>query len=67
MESTNIPPVKPPFTASGSDNRRDERLQRVIQARRHVNSPSAGGRAWINGREVGGHNPRYAHLGRNYD
>jgi hypothetical protein len=25
------------------------------------------GRAWINGREVGGTDPRYAHLDRSYD
>lgn len=28
---------------------------------------STGGRAWINGREVGGTDPRYAHLDRSYD
>jgi hypothetical protein len=28
---------------------------------------SPGGRAWINGSEVGGTNPRYAHLNRSYD
>ena len=27
----------------------------------------AGGRAWINGREVGGTDPRFAHLDRSYD
>jgi len=26
-----------------------------------------GGRAWINGREVGGTDPRFAHLNRSYD
>jgi hypothetical protein len=26
-----------------------------------------GGRAWINGTEVGGTDPRYAHLNRSYD
>jgi hypothetical protein len=26
-----------------------------------------GGRAWINGAEVGGTDPRYAHLNRSYD
>lgn len=25
------------------------------------------GRAWINGREVGGTDPRFAHLNRSYD
>jgi hypothetical protein len=28
---------------------------------------SNGGRAWINGSEVGGTDPRYAHLNRSYD
>jgi hypothetical protein len=28
---------------------------------------SDGGRAWINGAEVGGTDPRYAHLNRSYD
>jgi hypothetical protein len=28
---------------------------------------AASGRAWINGSEVGGTNPRYAHLNRSYD
>jgi hypothetical protein len=26
-----------------------------------------GGRAWINGHEVGGTDPRFAHLNRSYD
>ncbi|MGA8746612.1 MAG: hypothetical protein WB507_12240 [Solirubrobacterales bacterium] len=26
-----------------------------------------GGRAWINGKEVGPPNPRFTHLGRNHD
>jgi hypothetical protein len=28
---------------------------------------AASGRAWINGSEVGGTDPRYAHLNRSYD
>jgi hypothetical protein len=28
---------------------------------------TAAGRAWINGSEVGGTDPRYAHLNRSYD
>jgi hypothetical protein len=27
----------------------------------------SGGRAWINGNEVGGSDPRFAHLNRSYD
>ena len=29
--------------------------------------PGVGGRAWLNGREVGGADPRYTHLGPSYD
>ena len=67
MESTNIPPMKPPRTTLPSGSRRDGPLQRVIQARRRLDPPRPGGRAWINGREVGGSDPRYAHLGNTYD
>lgn len=35
---------------------------REAQDRRRLTSPRGGGRAWINGREVGGTDPRYAHL-----
>jgi hypothetical protein len=40
-------------------------MPRVIEARRRLDRSS--GRAWINGREVGGTDARYAHLGRSYD
>jgi hypothetical protein len=46
---------------------REHRMSRVIQARRRLPSPRGGGRAWINGREIGGSNPRYSHLDANYD
>jgi len=42
--------------------KRDQRLSHAILARRRLTSPRGGGRAWINGREVGGSDPRYAHL-----
>ncbi len=67
MESTNIPPVRRPVTDRPRGGRRDGRLARVIQARRRLDSPRPGGRAWINGREVGGSDPRYVHLGQTYD
>ena len=35
--------------------------------RRAVEPEAVRGRAWINGREVGGADPRYAHLGGAYD
>ena len=44
-------------------DRRIERLARM-ELRRH-RRPA--GRAWINGREVGGPDVRYAHLARTYD
>jgi hypothetical protein len=36
------------------------RIPRVIEASRRLDRPS--GRVWLNGREVGGPDPRYAHL-----
>jgi hypothetical protein len=44
---------------------RDPRLPRVIEARRRLGKPT--GRVWLNGREVGGADPRYAHLSRSHD
>ena len=50
------------------DGTRDRTLSQVIRARRRLSAvPGGGGRAWINGREVGGADPRYGHLGRSYD
>ena len=49
---------------------------RAARRRRVPPKPSApprkpllenGGRAWINGNEVGGTDPRFAHLNRSYD
>jgi hypothetical protein len=51
-----------PLTAARS---RDARIPRVIEARRRLSRST--GRAWVNGREVGGEDQRYAHLGRSYD
>jgi hypothetical protein len=42
------------------------RVERAIEARRDL-ADGRGGRSWINGREVGGVDPRYAHLSRSYD
>jgi hypothetical protein len=36
-------------------------------ARRQLKGGIEGGRAWINGSEVGGADARYAHLNRSYD
>lgn len=44
---------------------RHPRMPRVIEARRRLERPR--GRVWVNGRELGGQDPRYAHLGRVHD
>ena len=69
MAETKIPPMKAPVHTlpRGRARRRDQRMSRVIQARRRLSSPRGGGRAWINGREVGGPDSRYAHLSAVYD
>ncbi len=45
------------------------RLARVVSDQRsdQNSDKSCGGRAWINGKEVGDSNPRYAHLGHGHD
>jgi hypothetical protein len=50
---------------------RDPRLSRAIAARRRLSrsaehAPSTG-RVWVNGREMGGPDPRYAHLADSHD
>jgi hypothetical protein len=65
MESANLPPVADTIASLPQGARRAERLARkVLRDRRER---ASGGRAWINGREVGGPDPRYAHLARSYD
>lgn len=44
----------------------DQRLRRAAEARRRVEGAHRG-RAWINGKEVGGADPRFAHLATTYD
>lgn len=39
----------------------------IQQPDRRLPSPRGGGRAWINGREVGGADRRYLHLDFSYD
>ena len=47
---------------------RERTLSRAVQARRRLDTlPRGGGRAWINGREVGGPDARYDHLGQTHD
>jgi hypothetical protein len=45
----------------------DRRVGQVIKARRELASQRVGGRAWLNGREVGGADPRYTHLEASHD
>jgi hypothetical protein len=45
---------------------RDQRLSRVVEARSRLTGVKRG-RAWINGREVGGTDPRFAHLAAMHD
>lgn len=69
------------MTTQRTTRRRRERrrMARTIDARRRLSpsrerpAPAGGlpapvhGRAWINGIEVGGADPRYAHLARSHD
>ena len=65
MSQANIPPMKarvhtlPRTGERRTPRRRDQRMSRPI--------PRGGGRAWINGREVGGPDSRYSHLSSVYD
>jgi hypothetical protein len=60
-------------THTSSRMRSRRRVDRAIAARRHLSSvgpaPAAAvrGRAWINGREVGGPDARFAHLAHSHD
>jgi hypothetical protein len=45
---------------------RDRWLARMAEARRRLGERRSG-RAWINGREVGGADARYAHLAASHD
>jgi hypothetical protein len=45
----------------------DRQVGQIIKARRDLASQRVGGRAWLNGREVGGADPRYSHLEASHD
>ena len=45
----------------------DRRVGQVIKARRGLATNRVGGRAWLNGREVGGTDPRYTYLEASHD
>lgn len=56
------------FRGVGPGSSRAQRRANAARARdRRLPSPRGGGRAWINGREVGGPDSRYAHLQPSYD
>ena len=71
MDSANINNVSGNLKTSSQGRRRERRLERAIEARRRLadsaDAPRLGGRAWINGEEVGGVDPRFAHLSASYD
>ena len=71
MDSANISNVSGDLQTSPKGRRRERRLERAIEARRRLadsaDAPRLGGRAWINGEEVGGADPRFAHLSASYD
>jgi hypothetical protein len=45
----------------------DRRVGQVIAARRELATRRVGGRAWLNGREVGGADSRYTQLEASHD
>ncbi len=45
----------------------DRRLGQIIKSRHGLATHRVGGRAWLNGREVGGRDPRYTHLEASHD
>jgi hypothetical protein len=45
----------------------DRRIERLARMELRRDRAPAGGRAWINGKEVGGPDVRFAHLARSYD
>lgn len=67
MQPTKMTPVRPPAGTRQPAARLDGRLLRVLEARRRLDPARTRGRAWINGREAGGTDSRYAHLGQSYD
>jgi hypothetical protein len=67
MQPTKMTTVRPRASRPRTSDRLDGRLMRVVQARRRLEPPRTRGRAWINGREAGGTDSRYAHLGQSYD
>jgi len=70
-EVRSLPRTRVPVGRNG-DQRLRMRSRAAQQERRRLarmgEAPAASaGRAWINGREVGGADPRFAHLAGSYD
>ena len=45
----------------------DRRVGQTIKARRELATPRVGGRAWLNGRELGVRDPRFRRLEASHD
>jgi hypothetical protein len=63
-------------TAISDHQDRSRRVSRAVSARRRLDSATgerrsrrerAGGRVWVNGHELGGTDPRHAHLALTFD
>ena len=71
MTPMNGAPLPLPRQRTRSGTRTPSANPRIVRAllaeRREQRRVRAPGRAWINGREVGGTDPRYAHLSQSYD
>ena len=71
MNNANIHQVSGNVKTIPQSRRRERRLELAIEARRRLagsaDAPRLGGRAWINGEEVGGADPRFAHLSASHD
>jgi hypothetical protein len=70
MEHMRISPV----TAIGDRRDRARRVSHAVSARRRLErsgdrrrSPRGAGRVWLNGHELGGTEPRFAHLSQSFD
>jgi hypothetical protein len=61
MSSVNNPPMTTPFVML-APRRQSQRRSAPVDRDRGRNAGGTRGRAWINGREVGGTEARFAHL-----
>jgi hypothetical protein len=65
MTVENIDSMRVVTTLPRETRRAPRRSRRTVQ--RASADPRPSGRAWINGHEVGGTDPRFAHLAGSYD